>query len=60
MRTLDDFGVAIERHLDSIERRFTKTSHGSLLLGSLLGLGVIATGIGAFVLVFAVLVRLFP
>lgn len=59
MATLDDIGTAIERRLDDVELRFRRPRLGSLALGGLLALGVIAGGLAAFVVVFAVLVGLF-
>ncbi len=57
VRTLADIGATIERQLDMVELRFGRNPMGSLVLGSLLALGVIGGGIAMFVVVFAVLVR---
>lgn len=59
MPTLDDIGANIERRLDSVELRFARNPLGSIALGALLALGVIAGGIATFVLVLVVLVRFF-
>ena len=59
MRTLDDFGAAIERQLDGVEHRFGGSAPGSIVLGAFLALGVIGGGIATFILVLAVLVRFF-
>jgi hypothetical protein len=56
---LDAAGDAIERGLDGVERRFGRHSAGSLLLGVLLAIGVIAGGLGAFIVVFVTLVNVF-
>jgi hypothetical protein len=59
MPTIDDIGATLERQLDSVELRFAKNPLGSLALGALLALGVIAGGIATFILVLTVLVRFF-
>ncbi len=59
MRTLDDVGATIERQVDNVELRFGQHPAGSLLLGVLLALGVIAVGLAAFVVLLVVLVRFF-
>jgi hypothetical protein len=59
MPTPDDIGGAIERLLDHVEHRFAQHGLGSLGLGAVLALGVIAGGLAAFIAVFAVLVRFF-
>lgn len=58
-RCLDEAGAAIERTLDGVERGFSRHAAGSLLLGVLLALGVIAGGLAAFIGVFVILVNVF-
>lgn len=59
MPTLDDIGATVERQLDNVERQSGQHLLGSIVLGALLALGVIAGGLAAFVVVFMVLVRFF-
>jgi hypothetical protein len=57
MRMLDETGAAMEREADKIEMMFGRSAFGSFALGVLLALGVIGGGLGAFVIVFVVLVK---
>jgi hypothetical protein len=56
---LDVMGGSIERGLDGVERRIGRHAAGPLLLGVLLAIGVIAGGLGAFIVVFVTLVNVF-
>lgn len=58
-RRLDEAGDAIERTLDGVERGLGRHAGGSIVLGLLLALGVVAGGFAAFIVVFVVLVNVF-
>jgi hypothetical protein len=55
----DRAGATIERVIDAVESRAGTHAIGPAVLGVIVALGVITGGVGAFVLVLAVLVRFF-
>lgn len=59
MQRLDDIGATIERLLDRIELGFGERRLGPPALGAAIALGVVAGGLAAFILAFAVLVGFF-
>lgn len=56
---LDDAGATIERLLDGIRDLSHRYTFGPALLGALLAIGVVAGGLAAFLVIFAVLVNFF-
>ena len=59
MAAADRAGGEIERGMDMIEQRAAERPFGSALLGAGLAVGVVAGGLGAFGVVFVVLVKVF-
>jgi hypothetical protein len=55
----DRVGAALERRLDDAARRAGEHALGPAVLGVAVAAGVVAGGIGAFVVVLVVLVRFF-
>ena len=56
---LDRSGALLERLMDRLESRAAGTTAGAVLFGVVMGLGVVAAGIGLFLLALAVLVGVF-
>lgn len=59
MAAADRAGGEMERGIDMIEQRAAARRFGSALLGASLAVGVVAGGLGAFGVVFVVLVKVF-
>lgn len=57
---LDQFGHRLQDALDTIEETAGRSGVGSVLLGVALAIGVVVSGIVAFIAIFVVLVELIP
>lgn len=57
---LDQLGERLQDALDSVEATAGRRGVGSVLLGVALGIGVMAFGIAAFIVIFIILVEFVP